>query len=343
MDRPNESPIRSDESSKRERLSATNQTPPELHIQIKLDPPKITALPPTVTTLVSPNSATVHIVGTAHVSRASVDEVREVIRFTRPNSVLLELCASRVSILLSPQFEDKPPPSESNTTSQSQQPDQAQGQPSVAQQNPIPPVSMLQVLQSAKRDGIFAALLSYLYSNVRAKLKVLPGAEFRAAFEEAKKIPGCKIILGDRPIDITLKRTWANLTLWEKIKLVYTLIRESAIDITEEDIERVKDTDLFTAMLGELSKQYPGIANPLIYERDLFLTCRVRECPGPVVVAVVGLGHVEGIKKSWSKEIDSKSLLTVPPPSWWTPKRIALLFASSAVGLIAGFVYLLMR
>jgi len=280
----------------------------------QLEPPTITELPETVTTLISPvTGATVHIVGTAHVSRASVDEVREVIRFTKPNDIFLELCGSRVSILLASD-----------------------------QDHSGPPITLAQAIQSAKKDGIFPALLAYLYSGVKEKLKIVPGAEFRAAFAESQKIlGGCRITLGDRPIEITLKRTWGNLGLFEKLKLIYTLMKESRLNITEEDVESMKDTDLITAMLKELSVSFPGISRPLIYERDEYLTYTLRQCQGPIVVGVVGLGHVEGIKRCWEAELDMKKLTAIPPVGWWTMKRILLTSLSIFVGVSSMFIYLI--
>jgi len=195
-------------------------------------------------------------------------------------------------------------------------------------------------LQSVKKDGIFPALLAYLYSGVKEKLKIVPGAEFRAAFSEYQKIPGCRIALGDRPIEITLKRTWGNLGLFEKLKLIYTLMKESRLNITEEDVESMKDTDLITSMLKELSKEFPGITRPLIYERDEYLAYTLRQCKGPVVVGVVGLGHVEGIKKSWEAQLDVKKLTEIPPVGWWTLRRILLASLSLVVGVSSMFIYL---
>uniref|UniRef100_A0A6B2LAU7 TraB domain-containing protein n=1 Tax=Arcella intermedia TaxID=1963864 RepID=A0A6B2LAU7_9EUKA len=273
--------------------------------------PTITELPPTVTILKSVvTGANVYIVGTAHVSRASVDEVKEVIRFLQPNNVFLELCHSRISLL---------------TTSESH--------------FDTPTLSLMQALQGVKKDGIFSAMLSYLYSGVKDKLKIVPGAEFRVAFREARNIPGCTITLGDRPIGITLKRTWGNLGLLEKLKLIYTFLKESRLDITEQDIENMKDTDLITSMLKELSKEFPNISRPLIYERDEYLSYTLRHCPGPTVVAVVGLGHVNGIKNCWESEINLKKLTEIPPEGWFTFKRIILTSLSLFIGFSSVFMY----
>lgn len=62
---------------------------------------------------------------------------------------------------------------------------------------------------------------------------------------------------------------------------------------------------------------FPSLLEPLLYERDRYIAHTLKFVPGPVVVAVVGLGHVEGIKKAFESEnlIDPEDLLTVPPPT----------------------------
>jgi len=280
------------------------QPPPS----IQIEPPTITELPPSTTRLKSTiTGADVYIVGTAHVSRASVNEVIEVIRFVRPNMVFLELCRSRLPLLVAPEV-------------------------------PNTPISLSQALNNATKIGIFPALLSYFYSGIKDKLNITPGAEFKAAFEEAKKLQAA-VVLGDRPVEITLKRTWANLSFYEKLKFVYTLLKESRLDIKEEDIESLKDTDLITKALNDLSKEFPGISRPLIFERDEYLTMMLQNCKAPIVVAVVGLGHVEGIKRCWGQTIDLAELRKIPPV--WSLRKILLVSLSVTVGVSSALLYFL--
>jgi len=239
-----------------------------------------------VTTLVSPiTQAVVHIVGTAHVSVESSEEVRAVIRETLPDFVVLELCDARVAMLT---MSDK-----------------------VAD---TPPISLSDTLKKAKEVGMFAALISYFYQSVSGKLKIVPGIDLRAGFDEAKKVEGCQVVLGDRPIMATISRTWGSLTTFEKMKFGVMLLFQSVfLDITAKDIEAMKDEDFITSTMKELSVQFPGMAKPLVYERDEFLAHTLTHIPGPKIVAVVGLGHVEGIKRNWERTIDRDSLMKIPP------------------------------
>jgi len=140
-------------------------------------------------------------------------------------------------------------------------------------------------------------------------------------------------------VEITVKRTWANLSFYEKLKFVFTLLKESRLDIKEEDIESLKDTDLITKAIQELSREFPGISRPLIFERDEYLAMTLQSCPGPTVVAVVGLGHVEGIKKNWGKHIDIEALKKIPPV--WSLRQILLATLTVTVGASSVFVYFL--
>jgi hypothetical protein len=57
------------------------------------------------------------------------------------------------------------------------------------------------------------------------QLGVQPGAEFRAAAEAAAAVPGgqCCLVLGDRPIEITLSRAWEALSWRRRLQLLADL------------------------------------------------------------------------------------------------------------------------
>eukprot|EP01130_Rhizamoeba_saxonica_P012707 TRINITY_DN5391_c0_g1_i1.p1 TRINITY_DN5391_c0_g1~~TRINITY_DN5391_c0_g1_i1.p1 ORF type:complete len:232 (-),score=63.43 TRINITY_DN5391_c0_g1_i1:248-943(-) len=203
-------------------------------------------LPPNVEYLFSTKTGShVYICGTAHVSEQSASDVAEVIRLVQPDSVVLELCKSRVGLLLPPkEDDDSEPPS---------------------------------LMETIKTRGLFVACLSHFYSNVQDQLDIVPGIEFKSAFEEAKKLEKvCKVLLGDRPINVTMKRTWGALSTIEKIKFMYHIVMTSNISITSEDIEMLKDPEVLQQMFIELAEQFPSIMEPLIYERDMFLSQRIK-------------------------------------------------------------------
>jgi pheromone shutdown protein TraB len=236
-----------------------------------------------VTTLVSPvNNSTVHIIGVAHVSVESANEVREVIREYQPNTVILELCQARVSLLELSEIIDEKPPS---------------------------------FYTCVQKMGMFAGLVQYYSQSVSQKLKIVPGIEQRAAFQEAKNIPECQIMLGDRPLVATIKRTWASLSTFEKLKFGFYLLVQSFYDVSEEDVEKMKETDLINSMIEELANHFPGMTRALLHERDEYLSFTLANAPGEVVVAVIGMGHVAGIKRNWGLKVDMDKLIEIPPPN----------------------------
>lgn len=101
-------------------------------------------------------------------------------------------------------------------------------------------------------QGIMYLLMLSMSANLTKTLGMAPGGEFRVAFRESQKIPGCIVHLGDRPIQITLKRALASLTTWQRIKLAFNVLT-SKDEITKEDVERCKQKDLLESMLEEMA------------------------------------------------------------------------------------------
>eukprot|EP01094_Clydonella_sp_ATCC50884_P027101 TRINITY_DN7651_c0_g1_i2.p1 TRINITY_DN7651_c0_g1~~TRINITY_DN7651_c0_g1_i2.p1 ORF type:complete len:180 (+),score=76.71 TRINITY_DN7651_c0_g1_i2:410-949(+) len=169
------------------------------------------------------------------------------------------------------------------------------------------------------------------------------GGEFRASAHEALRM-GAGVHLGDRDISITLLRTWAALSLFERIKLAYMLLYTSVagLKISKEDIEEMKNQDVMDEMMESLAYYFPSVSTPLIRERDLYLAASVRRAAsemgeGPVVMAVVGLGHKAGMEEHWDDDISLEELRTLPPH---TPsiKKFVLGFVAAHLALVVGAV-----
>jgi pheromone shutdown-related protein TraB len=152
---------------------------------------------------------------------------------------------------------------------------------------------------------------------------------------------GAQLWLADRDIRTTLSRAWHAMGMWSRAKLIFQLLVSmgQAEDITEEEIERLKQQDVLEALLSEVGRSLPMLKTILIDERDQYLAARIRQAPGAKIVAVVGAGHLPGIKRYWNETIDLAALEQLPPPGkmgallkWGLPGSIVLLF-------IAGFFY----
>lgn len=228
---------------------------------------------------------TIHLVGTAHVSRQSVEEVQRIIEQVRPDTVCVELDKGRYETLT----------------------DESRWQK----------LDIFQVIKEKKMLFLLASLALAAYQRrIGEQLGVKPGSELLAAVDAAKAV-GAEVVLVDRDIQATLKRTWSSISFWEKTKLLSAL---GAItfgggdddEITEDEVEALKDRGHFSQ---EFAKAIPQVKKPLIDERDQFMMSKIQEAPGKTIVAVVGAGHIEGMSTLLGKECDREALSKLPPPS----------------------------
>ncbi len=143
-------------------------------------------------------------------------------------------------------------------------------------------------------------ILSYLQRKIGIDVGVEPGAEMKAAIEEAEQ-RGLPISLVDRDIRLTLLRFWQSLGIIGKIKMFFALVVSIAeVDELEKvDIEAMKDQSVIDMVMEEFRKFSPEGARSLIDERDAFIAhnlVRLKEQNAGRILAVVGAGHVSGIK-----------------------------------------------
>lgn len=165
-------------------------------------------------------------------------------------------------------------------------------------------------------------------AQIAKDLGMAPGGEFRRAFEEIHKLPGCMLHLGDRPIRITLHRALRALSLWQTMKLVWRLTSSDTISI--EEVEECKQRDLLEKLMQEMAGEFPEFSDVFVKERDLYLCHSLQLAalpqpptdgsgePRPVrVVGVVGIGHANGIAKMWGR-VDPHiipAIMEIPPAS----------------------------
>lgn len=223
------------------------------------------------------------LLGTAHVSRESADLVKSVIEEQKPDTVCIELCASRYQ--------------------------------SIRQKDRWQEMDIIKVIKEKKAFLLLSnLLLASFQKRIAKKFNVKPGQEMIQAIETAEAL-GAEVYLADRDIRITLSRAWRKMGLWSKLKLLFSVVLSvgEIDDITEDDIEKMKETDVLEALLSDVGKSMPVLRRILIDERDQYLAHKIQSAPGNRIVAVVGAGHVPGIKKVWSSEVDIAELETLPP------------------------------
>lgn len=226
----------------------------------------------------------IYLVGTAHVSQSSVDLVEKAIKTLEPDTVAVELCESRHKALKDP--------------------------------NRWKNLDLFEIIKKKQGTMLLAQLFLTSYQKKIAKdLNIQPGAEMMKALELAKE-EQASIVLADRDIKTTLKRTWSNLSFWNSLKMTGALIGGifSNQQISEEEIEKLKTKDALEEAMKEFAEQFPDVRESLIDERDKYLAEKIRTAPGEVIVAVVGAGHVPGIKNYIQEPRNLKKLEEIPPP-----------------------------
>ncbi len=229
----------------------------------------------------------VYLLGTAHVSKQSVEDVQAAVAEIEPDTICVELCPSRYQVLV--------------------------------KQDAWQKMDIYQVIKDNKALFLLAQLgLSTFYRRIGEKLGVKPGAEMLEGVKQAEDT-GARLVLADRDVNTTLKRIWSSLSFWSKFKLLTHLFMSMMFqgDIKKEDIEKLKSKDQLQLVMDEFSKSFPQIQKTLVDERDQFLAHKISTSSGEKVLAVVGAAHVPGISKYLDRDIDIASLTTSPPKPIW--------------------------
>jgi len=209
----------------------------------------------------------ISLVGTAHVSKESIELVRETIDKENPDMVAVELDEQRYEALLSKKKWNE--------------------------------TEIHKVIRTG-RAYLFLTqlLLTNFQRRIGDKLGVSPGSEMVEAINIGRD-RGIEISLVDRDIKITLRRALNIMTLKEKLKLLYALLEGifEREEIDEEILEKLKKKDMMTEMIEELSRTVPSVKDVLIDERDRYIANKILSLNAKKIVAVVGAGHVDGIKR----------------------------------------------
>ncbi|MBT3214618.1 MAG: TraB/GumN family protein [Deltaproteobacteria bacterium] len=224
------------------------------------------------------------LIGTAHISQSSVDEVNDVIEQEKPDTVCIELCASRHQAMM-----DK---------------DQWKN------------MDIFKVVREGKSFLLFANLIMTAFQKrLGSQLGVKPGAEMLAAAQASERV-NAELVLADRDVKVTLQRTWRGMPFWARMKVLSQLLASLFIreEISKEEIEKLKESDALSEAMEMLADQSPEMKRILIDERDQFMAEKIRQAPGKRIVAVVGAGHVKGLTEELEREHNLAELETVPPP-----------------------------
>ncbi len=256
------------------------------------------------------------VLGTAHISHKSVETVRRMLGEGDYDAVAVELCSSRYKALTdSAAWEE---------------------------------LDLFQVIREGRAAMMMAGLaLSAYQRRIAEQLDIEPGAEMKAAIETAgeRDVP---VQLIDRELGVTLRRTSRRLSWWERYSFTVSIFLSllSREEITEEEIERLKEGDVLAETFRELAEGSPALYEPLIAERDRYMAARLRQenagQPGRKVLVVIGAGHMEGLVEALGQsqeppESEVATLEASPPPSRLLKAIPWVLVALVLSGFVLGF------
>lgn len=227
------------------------------------------------------------LVGTAHVSQASVELVRAVIDRERPDVVCVELDERRLEALLHKKRWET--------------------------------LDLREVIKKRQLATLLVNLvLSSYQKRLGDKLGVTPGSELLAAVEVARA-RGVRVELCDRDVRITLRRAWAALSLWKKSMLLSGLLASlgKTPELSEHDLAELRRKDAMSELLRELGESVPELTQALIHERDGYLAHKIGAAEGRTLVAVVGAGHLRGMTEALreGRRVDLAELERIPEGS----------------------------
>jgi pheromone shutdown-related protein TraB len=231
------------------------------------------------------------LIGTAHISKVSKELVRETIENEKPDTICVELDEGRAKSIQDPERWKK--------------------------------TDLKEVIKKKQLATLIANLVLGSYQKrMGEQTGVKPGSELKEAVDLAseKEIP---VVLADRDIKITLRRTWACTPWYRKFSLLGGLFASifDKTEISEEELAKIKEQDALNSMMQEFGKSFPEVKQVLIDERDQFLASKIKNAPGQKVIAVVGAGHMKGIAGiiEGDKELPSEESISVIPkgaPIW---------------------------
>lgn len=262
------------------------------------------------------------LLGTAHISHASADKVRELIATGAYDAVAIELCPSRHNAIINP--------------------------------DALAKMDLFEVIRRRKVLMVAANLaLGAFQQRMADQLGITPGAEMRMAIDcaRAAHLP---VLLIDREIAVTLKRCYRHVPWWQRVQLLSGLIASVVVHrkVTAEEIERLKEGDMLESAFTQFAEQAQGLYRGLIDERDRYMSARlINEADGGYrnLLAVVGAGHMKGIRRYLEEYRQPppaeplasiiEKLDTMPAPSRWPALISWLIVALILGGFAVGFAH----
>lgn len=224
------------------------------------------------------------LLGTSHIAKQSIEEVKHAISSYKPKIVAIELDKSRLISLLSENRKTR----------------------------------ISDIVKIGVKGYIFSLIGAWAEKKMGSMVGVKPGTEMITAYNLAKKnnIP---VALIDQDIRITLKRFSKKLTWKEKFRFVGDIFRNffkrKKIPF---DLTKVPDEKIIKKLTNELKKRYPNVHQVLVEERNVYMAKQLAKLSknDGLILAVMGAGHLKEILDLIIKEKKKLNELVTPSYSY---------------------------
>jgi len=209
------------------------------------------------------------VVGTSHIAKQSIDEVKNVISFYNPEIIALELDQKRLPALM---------------------------------QKKHGRLKIRDIRKVGFKGFIFSLIGEWAEKKLGERVNIKPGSEMKAAFKIARK-KGIKVALIDQDIEITLKKFSKELSWREKFNFLIDIFKSIILrkNVVDFDLTKVPDKKIISKLIKKVKKRYPNIYNVLIRDRNKVMARNlyslINKNPEKRIVAIVGAGHEEEIIK----------------------------------------------
>jgi pheromone shutdown-related protein TraB len=215
------------------------------------------------------------IIGTSHIAKQSVNEIKDAIESYQPDIVAVELDINRAKALLD-------------------------GQKSK--------VTISEILKIGVKGYLFAKIGQFVQQKLGKMVGMAPGSDMKTAILEAKRNK-IKVSLIDQPIRITLKKFSKNLTWKERFRFVWDIIKGlimpkkqmAQFGLNNFNLSTVPKAKLIEKMMESLQGRYPSIYQSLVEDRNKYMVKKLVKLlqtePKSKILAVVGAGHKKGMEE----------------------------------------------
>lgn len=220
----------------------------------------------------------IYLIKTAHVSKSSIEDVDTCFNEINPDSICIELDKQRYE--------------------------------SMKNKDKWRDTDISKVIKENKVGLLLVnIILSAFQRRMATSLDSQNGGEMLEGIKLAND-NNKNLVLADRPVNTTFSRIWNSLGVMEKSKLIVSIISSifDKEEVTEEDLQALKEADALEAALNEVSKEFPNVKRVLVDERDQFLAQKIKTAPGKKVIAIIGAAHAKGIERNLNNDVDTEEL-----------------------------------